>query len=150
MRRIDPRAFLVVALLLVAGGCSDDEPPAPVPATSPAVPSPSAAVPSAAVPSAAVSSPAPAEPADPPDEDPTAGVPDEPDDVSAQAQSYLDEALGLELGALEGASAEQAGPRRKVLDRLPENPAQVIAALKNYVWFSPEARAAYDKAVKAG
>jgi hypothetical protein len=116
----------------------------PAPATS-VVPSPSAAVPSVTA-----SSPAPSQPADPPDEDPATGTPIEPGEVSDEAQSHLDEALGLELGALEGASAGVAGPRRKVLDRLPENPKQVLAALKDYVWFSPEARAAYDRAVKAG
>lgn len=146
MARTDPRVLLIVPLLLLAGGCGDDEPSTPAPVTSTsAVPSPPAVVPSAAV-----SSSAPSQPAEPPDEDPATGAPVEPGDVSDEAQSNLDEALGLELGALEGASAEVAGPRREVLDRLPENPKQVLAALKNYVWFSPEARAAYDRAVKAG
>lgn len=149
MARIDPRVLLVVPLLLLAGGCGDDEPSTPAPAAS-VVPSPPSAVPSAVAPSAAVSSPSPAQPTDPPDEDPATGAPVETGEVSAEAQANLDEALGLELGALEGASAEVTGPRREVLDRLPENPEQVLEALKNYVWFSPEARAAYDRAVKAG
>jgi hypothetical protein len=129
-------------MLLIAGGCGDDEPaqPAPVPATS--------------APSVAPSAPAPSDVPDP-DDSVYVEEPEDPEpttaagDLSDQAQAQLDEAIGTELGALEGAPAETAAPRRKVLDALPDDPRQVLNALKNYVWYSPEARALYDKAVKA-
>jgi hypothetical protein len=142
MARRDPRVLVLVPLLLIAGGCGDDEPvrPAPVPATSAPSVAPSAAAPS-----------------DVPDPDDSVYVeePEDPEptaaagDLSDEAQAQLDEAIGTELGALEGAPAETAAPRRKVLDALPDDPRQVLGALKNYVWYSPEARALYDKAVKA-
>jgi uncharacterized protein with von Willebrand factor type A (vWA) domain len=37
-----------------------------------------------------------------------------------------------------------------VLDRLPDNPTQVLAALQDYDWYSPEARDLYEQAVAAG
>jgi hypothetical protein len=142
MGRIDLRVLVLLPLLLITGGCGDDGvPPAP------AVSAPSAA-PSVAVP---FDVPDPdysvyEEEPETPDPEPTTAT----GDLSDQAQAYLDEALGTELGALDGAPAETATPRREVLDRLPEDPRQVLGALKNYVWYSPEARALYDKAVKAG
>jgi len=142
MGRTDLRVLVLLPVLLIIGGCGDDEtPPTPV------VSAPSAA-PSLAVPSEL---PSPddsvyVEEPETPDPDPTTAA----GDLSDQAQALLDEALGTELGALEGAPAETAAPRRKVLDALPEDPRQVLAALKNYVWYSPEARALYDQAVAAG
>jgi len=142
MGRIDLRVLVLLPVLLIAGGCGDDEaPPAPVvsaPATVPSVNPPSE------LPDPADS--VPAEDPETPDPEPTTAA----GELSDQAQGYLDEALGLELVALEGAATETAAPRRKVLDALPEDPRQVLGALKNYVWYSPEARALYDKAVKAG
>lgn len=142
MGRIDLRVAILLPVLLIAGGCGDDkEPPAPV-ASAPIV-APSATAPSGLPdPDQSVY----VEDPETPDPQPTTA----PGDLSDQAQADLDEALGTELGALEGASAEIAAPRRKVLDALPEEPRQVLGALKNYVWYSPEARALYDKAVKAG
>jgi hypothetical protein len=146
MGRLDPRVLVLLPVLLIAGGCGDDDQPAqPPPVTTPSL------VPSLPVPSLPVPSQVPdpnesiyvEEPEDP---DPTIA----PGDLSDAAQAQLDEALGTELGALEGASPEVAAPRRKILDGLPEDPRQVLAALKNYVWYSPEARALYDKAVKTG
>jgi hypothetical protein len=145
MARIDLRTFAVVPLLLVLGACGDDPAPAPPPATSAPAVAPSSA-------------PAPGEEPDPSDsvyveEEPSA--PEEPEpsaqagDLPGEAQSYLDEALGVELGALEGAPQETADAKRAVLDKLPDNPAQVLAALKNYPWHSPEARALYDRATAA-
>jgi hypothetical protein len=146
MARIDPRALVLVPMLMIAGACGDDPRPAP----SPAAP-PSAVV----APSAVPSGPAGEEP-DPSDsvyveEEPEAPDPTpEPGDLSDEAQSYLDEALGIELGALEAAPEATADRRREVLSRLPDNPSQVLAALKTYEWLSPEARALYDRAVAAG
>ena len=144
MGRIDRRVLVLLPVLLIAGGCGDDEPAQPpAPPTSAPVVAPSVTAPSA-VP-------------DPDDsvyvEDPETPDPDlttAAGDLSDEAQAQLDEALGTELGALEGASTEVAAPRRKILDALPDDPRQVLAALKNYVWYSPEARALYDKAVKSG
>jgi hypothetical protein len=142
MGRIDLRVLVLLPVLLIAGGCGDDEEP-PAPAASAPATAPSVVVPSQVPdPEDSVYEEDP----EPPDPEPTTAA----GDLSDRAQAYLDEALGMELGALEGASAEVAGPRRKVLDKLPEEPRQVLTALKNYVWFSPEARALYDKAVKAG
>jgi hypothetical protein len=142
MGRIDPRALVLISLLAL-GGCGDDD-PAPV---TPAPPS------SVAPPSAPASAPASAgagsaEPS--PDEsvyveedpDPT----EPPGQLSQQGQSYLDEALGLELGALEGAG-DQAKQRRAILDKLPEDPDKVLIALQGYPWWSPEAKTLYDKAL---
>jgi len=142
MGRIDLRVLVLLPVLLIAGGCGDDEvPPAPV----------------ASTPGAAPSVTVPSQVPDPDDsvyvEDPESPDPEPttaPGDLSDQGQAFLDEALGIELGALEGAPAETAAPRRKVLEGLPEDPRQVLGALQNYVWYSPEARALYDKAVKAG
>ncbi len=143
MARLDPRVLVLLPVLFVAGGCGDEKDPAPGPAVSAPAPVPSVTVPSD-VPepddSVYVEEP------ETPDPDPTTAA----GDLSDQAQALLDEALGAELGALEGAPAETAAPRRKVLDALPEDPRQVLGALKNYVWYSPEARALYDKAVRAG
>ena len=125
---------LVPMIMLVPGCGSDPEPsaPAPVP-SSPAVSAP------ASVPA----SPGPEESVYVEEEpDPTAV----PGDLSDEAQSYLDQALGIELGALESAPEATAAQHREILDRLPDNPSQVLAALKNYEWLSPEAEALYDRA----
>jgi len=143
MGRIDPRVLVLLPVLLIAGGCGDDEAADPPPVAPPASSAPAASVAPSALPEPAGSAEAEGtEDADPP-------VTQAPGDLSDQAQGFLDEALGRELGALEGAPAEAAAQRREVLDRLPEDPAQVLTALKNYVWYSPEARALYDKAVAA-
>ena len=145
MARFDPRALVLVPLLMILGACGDDPEPAPAPVAPPS---------SAA--SAAPSEPAPGEEPDPSDpvyveEEPEEPEPTpEPGDLPDEAQSYLDQALGMELGALEQAPAETAAARRKLLDKLPENPTKVLAALKNYPWYSPEARALYDRATAAG
>jgi hypothetical protein len=141
MPRIDRRTLVLVPVLLVAAACGDDETP-------PVVPPPSAAVSASSVPSG------PAEPTAPnpsesvyveEDPDPTA----EAGDLSDEAQAYLDEALGIELGALESAAPATAAARRKTLETLPANPSQVLAALKKYEWVSPEAKARYAQAVAA-
>ena len=150
MLRFDPRPLVLVPLLLVLSACGDD----PEPARPPAAPPPSAA-PSAPA-SAPAADPSAGEEPDPSDsvyveEDPAESEEPEPapqaGDLPDAAQSYLDEALGVELGALEGAPQATGDQRREVLNRLPDNPAQVLAALKNYPWYSPEARALYDRAV---
>jgi hypothetical protein len=141
MARTDLRVLLLLPVLLIAGGCGDDKEPAP--AVSAPVLAPSVTVPSVVPdPNESIY----VEEPETPDPEPTTA----PGDLGDEAQALLDEALGAELGALEGAPAETAAPRRKVLDALPEDPRQVLGALKNYVWYSPEARALYDKAVKAG
>jgi hypothetical protein len=143
MRRLDPRILVLAPLLVLTGACGDDpEPCAPAPVT-PSATAPASAVP--ASPSAAVPQPSDSVYVEEEDE-PTAA----PGDLSEEAQSYLDQALGMELGALEQAPAETATARRKLLDKLPENPTKVLAALKNYPWYSPEARALYDRATAAG
>lgn len=145
MARFDPRALVLVPLLMIVGACGDDPEPAPPPVAPP----PSAA------PSAAASDPAAEEP-EPSDSVYVEEEPEEPDpapeagDLPGEAQGYLDDALGVELGALEGAPKATADQRRAVLDRLPDNPSQVLAALKDYQWYSPEARELYDQAVAAG
>ncbi|MCA2217781.1 hypothetical protein [Jidongwangia harbinensis] len=154
MPRIDLRLLVLVPVLMSAAACGDDAEPADPP------PSP---VVSVAVPSEPPSAPPTSEPANRPtskpaskpkptdsvyveeDEDPTPEAGDLPD----ESQAHLDEALGIELGALEGAPKATAGPRRAKLDKLPESPTQVLAALRDYPWYSPEARQAYDRAVKA-
>lgn len=152
MLRFDPRPLVLVPLLLVLGACGDDPQPAP----SSAAPPPSAA-PSAPA-SGPATDPSAGEEPDPSDsvyveEDPPESEEPEPapqaGDLPDEAQSYLDEALGVELGALEAAPKATGDQRREVLNRLPDNPAQVLAALKNYPWFSPEARALYDRAAAA-
>jgi hypothetical protein len=146
MPRIDLRTLVLVPVLLVAAACGDDETP-------PVVPPPSAAVSASSVPSGPAG-PSEAEPTAPDpsesvyveeDPDPTA----EAGDLSDKAQAYLDEALGIELGALESAAPATAAARRKTLETLPDNPSQVLAALKTYQWISPEAKARYAQAVKA-
>jgi hypothetical protein len=138
MPRIDPRVLVLAPVIMLAGACSGDAEP-----TAPAPVAPSSAAPTVS------SAPVP-QPSDSvfveEDEEPSAA----PGDLSDEAQSHLDEALGIELGALEQAPAEAAADRRKVLDALPDNPSAVLAALTNYPWYSPEARAAYDRAVAAG
>lgn len=138
MPRIDPRVLVLAPVIMVTGACSGDtESPAPAPAA----------------PSSAAAASPPASVPDPSDSvfveedvEPSAA----PGDLSDEAQSHLDEALGIELGALEEAPAEVADAKRNVLDALPDNPSAVLAALKNYPWYSPEAKAAYDRAVAAG
>jgi hypothetical protein len=139
MARFDPRVLVLVPLLLVAGACGDDPEPAPAPVAPPSS-------------AASASAPAPGEEPDPSDSvfveqepeelDPTPEAGDLPD----EAQAYLDEAVGVELGALEGAPKETADQRRAVLGRLPDNPSQVLILLQNYPWYSAEAKALYDKA----
>lgn len=133
MSRFDPRALVLVPVITLVTACAGGpEPPAPV--------SPSSATASAAVP----------EPSDSvfveEDPDPTTA----PGDLSDEAQSYLDRALGIELEALQQAPTATAEQKRKILDGLPDNPSQVLDALKNYDWQSPEAEALYDQAVEAG
>lgn len=145
MARFDPRILALVPVLLVATACGDDpEPVAPAspPVTAPAAPSSAPSDPGADLPVIPEGS---ATLYEEEDVDPT----DAPGDLSGEVQSYLDEALGTELGALAGASAEVADGRRAILDKLPDNPAQVLTALKSYSWYSPEAKTAYDKAVAA-
>jgi hypothetical protein len=142
MPRFDLRPLILVPLLLTAAACGDDAepvaPPAPTPSVSPAAPS--------ALPSPAASVP---EPSDSvyveEDEEPTP----EQGELPGEAQSYLDEALGIELGSLEGAPPATASKKRATLDKLPDNPRQVLTALRDYEWFSPEAKQAYDRAVEA-
>jgi hypothetical protein len=146
MARFDPRALALVPLLMIVGACGDDPEPAPAPVSPP----------SSVAPSAAPGGDASAEAPDPDDSVYVEEEPEQPEptpeagDLPDEAQSYLDEALGVELGALEGAPKEAADERRKVLEGLPDNPSQVLAALKNYPWYSPEARALYDRAATAG
>jgi hypothetical protein len=142
MSRFDPRVLVLLPMIMLTPACgSDPEPPAP------AAPS-SAAPPSASAPSAPAS-------ADTPEPDDSVYVEEEPDpttapgDLSDEAQSYLDQALGIELGALASAPEATAAQHRETLDRLPENPSRVLAALKNYQWLSPEAKALYDRAAQA-
>jgi hypothetical protein len=138
MLRIDPRVLVLAPVIMLAGACSGDtESPAPAPAA-PSSP-------------ASASPPAPApEPSDSvyveEDEEPSTA----PGDLSDEAQAHLDEALGIELGALAEAPAAAAADRRKVLDALPDSPSAVLTALDDYPWFSPEAKAAYERAVAAG
>jgi hypothetical protein len=143
MPRIDLRTLVLVPVLLVAAACGDDETP-------PVVPPPSAPVSASSLPA----EPSEAEPTAPDpsesvyveeDPDPTA----EAGDLSDEAQAYLDEALGIELGALESAAPATAAARRKTLEALPDNPSKVLAALKTYQWVSPEAKARYAQAVAA-
>ena len=137
MPRFDSRMLALVPLIMLASACGGDpEPTAPAP------------VPSSPVVSVPASAPTP-EPDDSvyveEEPDPTAA----PGDLSDEAQSYLDQALGIELGALESAPKATAAQHRKILDRLPDNPSQVLAALKSYEWLSPEAKALYDRAANA-
>jgi hypothetical protein len=146
MPRFDPRLLVLVPLLASAAACGDDaEPAAPPPSAAASAPAPSALPPSAP----ASTAPAAPQPSDSvyveEDEEPTP----EPGELPGEAQAHLDEALGIELGALEGAPGETAKQKRATLDKLPDNPTQVLAALRNYAWYSPEARAAYDRAVAA-
>jgi hypothetical protein len=145
MARIDPRALVLVPMLMLVGACGDDPDPKPAPAVSPSV---VASLPGASASPADVPDPSDSvyveDESEVPDPEPEAG------DLSDEAQANLDEAIGMELGALEGAPKDVADRRRAVLGRLPDNPSQVLAALKNYEWFSPEAKALYAQAVAAG
>jgi hypothetical protein len=142
MASFDPRVLVLVPVLLTVAACGADEPADPAPATSSAAASP-VAPPSATDPSEL---PEPSgsvyEEEEP---DPTAA----PGDLPDEAQSYLDQALGIELSELQSAPAATAAQKREVLDRLPDNPTQVLAALKNYQWLSAEAKDLYDQAVAA-
>jgi hypothetical protein len=141
MARFDPRMLALVPMIMLASACGSDEPSAPAPLpSSPAVSAPVSAPPSAATPEPDDSVFVEEEP------DPTAV----PGDLSDEAQSYLDQALGIELGALASAPKATAAQHREILDRLPDNPSQVMAALRNYEWLSPEAKALYERAVTAG
>jgi hypothetical protein len=136
MGRIDLRALVLVPVLLAAAACGDDETPPVAPPPSPVI--------SATPPSA---EPSPSESVYvEEDVDPTAA----PGDLSDAAQGYLDEALAAELGALESAPPATAATRRATLEKLPDNPTQVLAALKTYEWISPDAKVLYGKAVAAG
>ena len=139
MARFDLRSLVLVPVLLTAAACGDDEAPQIAPPPSPVV---TASSPSA-LPSAAP------EPSDSvyeeEDVEPTA----EAGDLPQQAQAYLDEALGTELGALEAAAPATAAAKRKTLEKLPATPTQVLSALKTYEWVSPEAKALYARAVAA-
>jgi hypothetical protein len=125
------RVACLLAVVLVLAGCGTDRKETPAPSV------PVTATPSVETP------PSDAPVTDPPD----SGAPESaPGDLSDQAQAYLDEAIGTELGALEAAPPATVGDRRKTLDNLPEKPDQVVAALKDYQWLSPEAAALYRKA----
>ena len=141
MPRFDLRLLILVPLLLTAAACGDDAEPVapPSPTVSPPAPSVTPSAPVASEP----------EPSDSvyveEDEEPTP----EQGELPGEAQSYLDEALGIELGSLEGAPPATAKQKRAKLDKLPDNPRQVLTALRDYEWFSPEAKQAYDRAVQA-
>jgi hypothetical protein len=141
MPRFDLRPLILVPLLLTAA-CGDDPEPADPPA-----PTVSPAVSTATPPSSPVASEP--EPSDSvyveEDEEPTP----EQGELPGEAQSLLDEALGIELGSLEGAPPATAKQKRATLDKLPDNPRQVLTALRDYKWFSAEAKQAYDRAVAA-
>lgn len=144
MRRFDPRVLLVLPLLAV-GGCGGDE-PEPLAPSAPA-PLPTSAAP-LVTPSATPSDDDPfgtAEPSAPVTEEQDAEPTTEPEEISDEASAYLDEALARELTVLEGKGA--AGKQRETLDKLPDSPAKVLSALKEYRWTSPEAKKLYDKAV---
>ena len=135
MPRIDLRALVLIPVLLAAAACGDDETPPVAPPLSPVM--------SATPPSA---EPRPSESVYvEEDVDPTAA----PGDLSDAAQGYLDEALAAELGALESTPPATAATRRATLEKLPDKPTQVLAALKTYKWISPEAKMLYEKAVAA-
>jgi hypothetical protein len=136
MARIDLRALVLIPVLLAAAACGDD-------ATPPVAPPPSPVV-SAAPPSA---EPSPSDSVyEEQDVDPTAA----PGDLSDAAQGYLDDALAAEFDALDSAPPATAATRRATLEKLPDDPTQVLAALKTYKWISPEAKMLYEKAVAAG
>jgi hypothetical protein len=138
------RIACLAAVVLVLAGCGGgDDKPAPPPAAPPA----SVAAPA---PSASDDDPyATDEPSTQVTEEQDNDPSDDPGDLSDQGQAYLDEAVGTELGALESAPASKAGARRKTLENLPEEPDKVLAALRDYEWLSPEAKALYQKALKA-
>lgn len=136
------RMLLAVAAVLVLAGCGGSDkppPPAPLPPTSaPASIEPSDDDPFATTePSAQVTE----------EEDPEPSA--APGDLSDEAQAMLDEAVGTELGALEAAPPAEAAKRRANLEKLPEEPAKVVAALRDYEWYSPQAKALYQKAISS-
>jgi len=126
MGRIVCRA-LVLTVLLGLTGCGTE--PKPAPSATPSISAPPAPEPSESESEEAIIEEEDVEPSD------------SPGDLSAEAQDNLDEALGIELGAL-----AEKGERRPELERLPEDPTAVVAALKDYKWLSPQAKALYDKA----
>lgn len=132
MARIDVRVLVLVPLLMSVAACGDEEPPAASPPSATAAPAPSTPEPTDSV-------------YEEEDAEPTA----EAGDLSDEAQAYLDQALAVELGELAVAPAAAAGQRRETLDKLPDDPSGVLAALKDYRWLSPEARDLYQQAVTA-
>ena len=136
MGRIASRALVVMAVLGLAG-CGTARQPAPSPPSPPSA----SALPSASESDDPFGGPDPsAQVTEEEDVEPSAA----PGDLSDEAQAYLDEAVGTELGAL-----AEAGERRPTLEKLPDDPSKVLAALKDYKWLSPEAKALYDKAVSS-
>jgi hypothetical protein len=129
------RVLVLIAALGLAGcGTAPPSPPAPSAVSS----GPVSSAPGSSAPAAPDESPS--EIIEEEDVEPSAA----PGEISQQAQAYLDESQGVELGAL-----EQKGERRPALDQLPEDPSRVLTALRGYPWLSPQAKALYDKAVAA-
>ena len=144
MDRFDVRVLVLIPVL-AAAGCGSDPKPAAAPPSPPAVLSSSAppAAPSAGASPAKTTGPAPDESVYvEEDDDPTAA----PGDLSDQGQAYLDQAIGVELEALQASGAKGKDRLRK-LEKLPEDPSKVVATLRTYSWWSPEAKSLYDKAV---
>ncbi|GLY98513.1 hypothetical protein [Actinoplanes sp. NBRC 103695] len=134
MGRIVYRTLVVIAASVLAG-CGSDKAPTPLP------PPPAPIFPSTSESDDPFGGPDPsAQVTEEEDVEPSA----DPGDLSDQAQAYLDEAVGTELGAL-----AEAGERRPALEKLPDDPSKVLAALKDYTWLSPQAKALYEKAVSS-
>jgi hypothetical protein len=134
MGRIAYRALVVIAVSVLAG-CGAEKAPTPLP------PPPAPIFPSVSESDDPFGGPDPsAQVTEEEDVEPSAA----PGDLSDQAQAYLDEAVGTELGAL-----AEAGERRPALETLPDDPSKVLAALKDYTWLSPQAKTLYEKAVSS-